>query len=92
MVNITLIKTTPSPLATCSLSQESGDIIMMKLTVFWDIVPNSLLQVPEVLTASITTMMMEAVSTSERSVNFYQTTQCNIPEDCHVFMLATIRT
>jgi hypothetical protein len=28
--------------------------------------------------------MVEAVSTSETSVNFYQTTRCNIPEDRHL--------
>jgi hypothetical protein len=28
-------------------------------------------------------LMMEAASTSETSVNFYQTTQRNIPEDSH---------
>jgi hypothetical protein len=28
--------------------------------------------------------MMEAVSTSETPVNFYQTTRLNIPEDCHL--------
>jgi hypothetical protein len=27
---------------------------------------------------------MEAASTSEASVNFYQTTGCNIPEDNHL--------
>jgi hypothetical protein len=27
---------------------------------------------------------MEAVSTSETSVNFYETTRCNIPEDSHI--------
>jgi hypothetical protein len=26
-------------------------------------------------------LMMDAVKTSETSVNFYQTTRCNIPED-----------
>jgi hypothetical protein len=26
-------------------------------------------------------LIMEAVSTSEMSVNFYQTTRCNVPED-----------
>jgi hypothetical protein len=30
------------------------------------------------------TMMMEAVNTSETSVNFYQTTRRNIPEDGHL--------
>jgi hypothetical protein len=28
-------------------------------------------------------LMMEALSTSEMSVNFYQTKWCNIPEDSH---------
>lgn len=28
-------------------------------------------------------LMMEAVQTSETSVNFYETSQRNIPEDCH---------
>jgi hypothetical protein len=27
---------------------------------------------------------MKAASTSEMSVNFYQTTQCNIPKDSHL--------
>jgi hypothetical protein len=30
-----------------------------------------------VLAVSIIVLMMEATSTSEKSVNFYQTTQCN---------------
>jgi hypothetical protein len=30
------------------------------------------------------TLMTEAVSTSEKSVNFYQTTQHNHPEDSHL--------
>jgi hypothetical protein len=34
---------------------------------------------------------MEAVSTSETSVNFYQTTRRNIPEDSH-FILVAVRT
>jgi hypothetical protein len=29
-------------------------------------------------------LMMDAASTSETSVNFYQTTQCNIPQDSHL--------
>jgi hypothetical protein len=38
------------------------------------------------LTASIIIiLMMEAVSTSETSVNFYQTTWRNIPEDSHLY-------
>jgi hypothetical protein len=29
-------------------------------------------------------LMMKAVSTSETSVNLYETTWCNIPEGCHL--------
>jgi hypothetical protein len=38
-------------------------------------------------------LMMEAVSTSEMSVNFYQTSQSSIPEDSHLcmFMKAVTR-
>jgi hypothetical protein len=39
----------------------------------------------EVLTASIIrALMMEAASTSEMSVNFYQITRHNNPEDSHL--------
>jgi hypothetical protein len=34
-------------------------------------------------------LMMEAVSTSETSVNFYKTTRCNNPEDSHLCNQAT---
>jgi hypothetical protein len=44
----------------------------MKITVFWDVEPCGLI---EVVTASIITaiisLMLEAASTSETSVNFY---------------------
>jgi hypothetical protein len=43
--------------------------------------------VSEELAASIIktiTLMMETVSTSETSVNYYQTTRRNIPEDSHL--------
>jgi hypothetical protein len=40
---------------------------------------------------SIIRAMMEAASTSETSVNIYQTTWRNNPEDSHLF-LATVRT
>jgi hypothetical protein len=36
--------------------------------------------------ANAIALMMEAVSTSETSVNFYQTTRRNIPDDSHVKM------
>jgi hypothetical protein len=53
-------------------------LLIMKMTV-WDVAPCSLYKitdVSEVLTASIIT--------SETSVNFYQTTRCNIPLDSHL--------
>jgi hypothetical protein len=34
---------------------------------------------------SLITLMMEAASTSEMLVNFYLTTQCNNPEDSHLY-------
>jgi hypothetical protein len=49
--------------------------------VVWD----NFTEVSEVFTASINRApMMESVSTSETSVNFYQTTRRNIPEDRHL--------
>jgi hypothetical protein len=62
----------------------------MKITVFWNVAPCSLedvFDVSEVLTVSIiraVTLMIEAVSTSETSVNFCQTTQRNVLEDSHL--------
>jgi hypothetical protein len=37
-----------------------------------------------VFTAALIALMMETVRTSEKSVNFYQTTRRNIPEDSHL--------
>jgi hypothetical protein len=37
-------------------------------------------------------LMMEAVSSSEMSVNFYQTVQHNIPEDSHLLPAACLVT
>jgi hypothetical protein len=50
------------------------------------VVWQKLTDISEVLTASIiiTALMMEAVSTSEMSVIFYQTTWHSIPEDSHL--------
>jgi hypothetical protein len=47
-------------------------------------VPQKLNDVSEVVTASIIRAMMEAVSTSDVSVNFYETTRLNFPEDSHL--------
>jgi hypothetical protein len=40
--------------------------------------------VSEVLAASIIALMMEAASTCETSVNVYQTTRRNSPEDSYI--------
>jgi hypothetical protein len=44
-----------------------------------------------VLAASIIALIMEAASTSENSVNFYQNTRRNIAEDS-LFTLAAVKT
>jgi hypothetical protein len=46
----------------------------IKMTVFWDVAP-----------CNLVALIMEAVGTSETSVNFYQTTWHNIPEDRATF-------
>jgi hypothetical protein len=43
-----------------------------------------LTEVSEVLTARAVALMMEAVSISVTSANFYQSTRRNIPEDGHL--------
>jgi hypothetical protein len=48
----------------------------MKVIVFWDVAPCSLSEIDRRFIA----MMMEAVSTSETSVNFHETTERNIEE------------
>jgi hypothetical protein len=47
-------------------------VASVKLTVFWAIIA----------------LIMEAVSTSEKLVNFYETTLHNIPEDSHLLSLS----
>jgi hypothetical protein len=49
----------------------------MNVAVFWLVAPCGLVQV---------TMLMEAASTSETSVNFYQTTRRNNPQDVHIHL------
>jgi hypothetical protein len=56
-----------------------------------DVVSSKMTEVSEVLAASIIravmTLIMEAVSTSETSVNFHETTRCSISEDDHLYVL-----
>jgi hypothetical protein len=47
------------------------------------VVSQKLTDVLEAVSRAIA-LMMEAVSTSETSVNFHKTTRCNIPEGCHL--------
>jgi hypothetical protein len=54
------------------MTEMLGHVVSWKLT-----------DVSEVLTAPIIALMMEAVSISDTSVNFYETTRFNIPEDSH---------
>jgi hypothetical protein len=48
-------------------------MIDLKMTFIWDVEP-----------CSAIALLAEAAITSETSVNFYQTTRRNIPEDSHL--------
>jgi hypothetical protein len=50
----------------------------MKMVVFWVAAPCSLVEF------YLITLMMEAVSTSETTINYYQTTRRYNPEDSHL--------
>jgi hypothetical protein len=55
------------------------------MAAFWDVAPCSLVDNDtcfRVLTAIV--LMMKTVNISETSVNIYQTTRHNIPEDSHL--------
>jgi hypothetical protein len=54
----------------------------MKVTVFWDIAPCSLVQIDRRFKG--VSLMMELVSLSETSANFHETTRRNIPEYCQL--------
>jgi hypothetical protein len=58
----------------------------MKVAVFWTVAPYSLGEVYRRFrgTCCLIVLMMEAVSTSETSLNFYQTTRRYNPEDSQV--------
>jgi hypothetical protein len=53
------------------------------MTVFWDVAPSSLAEIDRHFRGACS-LMMAAVSTSETSINFYETTRRNIPEDGHL--------
>jgi hypothetical protein len=59
----------------------------MKMAVCWDVVPCGLVEFYRRfrgVARSIIALIMESASTSETSLNFYQTTRHNIPEDSHL--------
>jgi hypothetical protein len=43
------------------------------------------------LSSGLITLMMDAASTSETLVNFYQTTRCSNPEDSHLQMWTRVK-
>jgi hypothetical protein len=55
----------------------------MKVAVFWVVLLCIQVKVYQ-QSFRATALMMEAANTSETSVNFYQTTQRNNPEDSHL--------
>jgi hypothetical protein len=59
----------------------------MKMTHFWCVAECSVVDVYRCFTGAdavpCDSLMMEVVSTSETSMNFYQTTRRNNPEDNH---------
>jgi hypothetical protein len=62
--------------------------LSMKMTVFWDVAPCTLVEIYWCFRGAcclhLIALMMEVASTSDTSVNFYQTTRCNISEDSHL--------
>jgi hypothetical protein len=66
----------------CSRERVSENKVLRKMAVFWVVEPCSL---EGFLTCGLLiALMMEAASTSETSVNFYQITRHNNPEDSHL--------
>jgi hypothetical protein len=60
----------------------------MKMTVFWNIVSCSLIELD---VSGRIALMMEAVSTSEISINIHETIRRNIPADSHLHGKSTSR-
>jgi hypothetical protein len=59
-------------------------VVSMKVVVFW-VVPYSMVEDYQRLGGAFNIRAkMQAASTSETLVNFYQTTRCNNPEDSHL--------
>jgi hypothetical protein len=61
--------------------------VSTKMAVFWDVAPCSLVEIYQRFRghrSRAIALMMEAASTSETLVNFYQTTRRHIQEDSHL--------
>jgi hypothetical protein len=58
----------------------------VKMAAFWDFSPCNLVET--VFSEMSTVSIIRAITncTSETTVNFYQTIQCNILKDCHLDM------
>jgi hypothetical protein len=59
----------------------------MDMTVFWEVAPCRLVEVYRRFSGAYyraITLIMEAVSTSETTENFYETVRRNNPEDGHL--------
>jgi hypothetical protein len=77
-----------------------GTTLPLKMTVFWDVAPCNLVEVYRRFRGAcclhqqgvgfIIVLIMEAASTSETSVNFYNAARRNISED--IFILVALRT
>jgi hypothetical protein len=60
--------------------------VSLKMAVFWYVTSCSLvIDVPEVLAASLIVLMIKAGGTFKTSVNFYQITRRNVPKDSHLY-------
>jgi hypothetical protein len=59
------------------------------MAVLWDVAPDSLADVDRRSRGAycFNIRTMKVVCTSETSVNIYETTWCNIPEDSHLHKL-----
>jgi hypothetical protein len=65
----------------------------VKIPVVWGVVPCEVLEVfniSTIRTMTLVTLMMETVSAFETSVNFYETTRRNVPEDRHLHLKAKV--
>jgi hypothetical protein len=60
----------------------------LNLAVFWFVAPRSPVEVCRPFRGAFSLLamavMMEAATSSETAVNFYQTTRCQNPEDSHL--------